>query len=113
MFSNTYQSGLVSLFYSCGSNPLSIWDKQVSYKVINQHIRKSGNHLSQSDLNYESFLWLQENRFKWIYITHPEEKHLCEMKMIAFFNNQKKPIIRAPIRIKKSKCSGLVNSSLY
>ncbi|KAJ8971692.1 hypothetical protein NQ317_015698 [Molorchus minor] len=36
MFSNAYQSGFISIFYSCGSNPLSLWDKQVK----NGHIRR-------------------------------------------------------------------------
>ncbi|CAH0557717.1 unnamed protein product [Brassicogethes aeneus] len=36
MFSNSYQSGFVSIFYSVGSNPLAIWDKQVK----NGHIRR-------------------------------------------------------------------------
>ncbi|KAI4464233.1 orf protein [Holotrichia oblita] len=30
MFANTFQSGFISIFYSVGSSPLSLWDKQVS-----------------------------------------------------------------------------------
>ncbi|XP_073991346.1 cilia- and flagella-associated protein 20-like isoform X1 [Rhodnius prolixus] len=29
MFKDTYQSGILSLFYSCGSKPLSLWSKTV------------------------------------------------------------------------------------
>lgn len=36
MFKNTYQSGLLTIFYSCGSNPLSLWD----LKVQNGHIKR-------------------------------------------------------------------------
>ncbi|XP_045452728.1 cilia- and flagella-associated protein 20-like [Melitaea cinxia] len=36
MFKNTYQSGLLSIFYSCGSNPLAIWDMEVQ----NGHIKR-------------------------------------------------------------------------
>nr|CAI5844838.1 unnamed protein product [Callosobruchus analis] len=37
MFSSSYQSGFISIFYSVGSNPLALWDKQ---KVKNGHIRR-------------------------------------------------------------------------
>ncbi|CAH1368613.1 fibrous sheath CABYR-binding protein-like [Tenebrio molitor] len=36
MFANTFQSGFISIFYSVGSNPLQLWDKQVK----NGHIRR-------------------------------------------------------------------------
>jgi hypothetical protein len=36
MFHNTFQSGLLSIFYSIGSKPLQIWDK----KVRNGHIKR-------------------------------------------------------------------------
>ncbi|XP_060518029.1 variable charge X-linked protein 3B-like isoform X2 [Cylas formicarius] len=36
MFSNSFQSGFMSIFFSVGSNPLDIWDKQVK----NGHIRR-------------------------------------------------------------------------
>ncbi|KAF2881121.1 hypothetical protein ILUMI_25032 [Ignelater luminosus] len=36
MFSNAFQSGFISVFYSVGSNPLSLWDKSVR----NGHIRR-------------------------------------------------------------------------
>uniref|UniRef100_A0A1I7XE84 DUF667 domain-containing protein n=1 Tax=Heterorhabditis bacteriophora TaxID=37862 RepID=A0A1I7XE84_HETBA len=36
MFHNTFQSGLLSVLYSIGSNPLQIWDKQVK----NGHIKR-------------------------------------------------------------------------
>ncbi|XP_063918228.1 fibrous sheath CABYR-binding protein-like [Zophobas morio] len=36
MFANAYQSGFMSIFYSVGSNPLQLWDKQVK----NGHIRR-------------------------------------------------------------------------
>ncbi|KAF5298415.1 hypothetical protein FQR65_LT01193 [Abscondita terminalis] len=36
MFANAFQSGFISVFYSVGSNPLSIWDKYVK----NGHIRR-------------------------------------------------------------------------
>ena len=28
MFRNTYQAGFLSIFYSIGSKPLQIWDKE-------------------------------------------------------------------------------------
>lgn len=31
MFANAFQSGFISLFYSVGSNPLSLWDRSVSF----------------------------------------------------------------------------------
>ncbi|XP_050306908.1 uncharacterized protein LOC126743737 [Anthonomus grandis grandis] len=36
MFSSAQQSGFISIFYSVGSNPLALWDKQVK----NGHIRR-------------------------------------------------------------------------
>ncbi|XP_025832800.1 cilia- and flagella-associated protein 20-like [Agrilus planipennis] len=36
MFSNTFQSGFLSIFYSVGSNPLQLWEKSVK----NGHIRR-------------------------------------------------------------------------
>ncbi|KAB0797103.1 hypothetical protein PPYR_08097 [Photinus pyralis] len=36
MFANAFQSGFISVFYSVGSNPLSLWDKSVK----NGHIRR-------------------------------------------------------------------------
>nr|CAH7750881.1 unnamed protein product [Callosobruchus chinensis] len=36
MFSSSYQSGFISIFYSVGSNPLALWDTQVK----NGHIRR-------------------------------------------------------------------------
>ncbi|XP_062529824.1 cilia- and flagella-associated protein 20 [Bombyx mori] len=36
MFKNTYQNGLLSIFYSCGSNPLALWDMEVK----NGHIKR-------------------------------------------------------------------------
>ncbi|CAG9768228.1 unnamed protein product [Ceutorhynchus assimilis] len=36
MFANAQQSGFISIFYSVGSNPLALWDKQVK----NGHIRR-------------------------------------------------------------------------
>ncbi|XP_012276870.1 cilia- and flagella-associated protein 20-like [Orussus abietinus] len=29
MFSNSYQSGFLSIFYSCGSSPLALWDMKI------------------------------------------------------------------------------------
>lgn len=43
MFKNAYQSGLLSVFYSCGSNPLAIWDLHVE----NGHIKR----LTDSEVN--------------------------------------------------------------
>ncbi|VDM72464.1 unnamed protein product [Strongylus vulgaris] len=34
MFHNTFQSGLLSVLYSVGSNPLQLWEKQVSEYLI-------------------------------------------------------------------------------
>ncbi|XP_022902291.2 cilia- and flagella-associated protein 20-like [Onthophagus taurus] len=36
MFANAFQSGFITVFYSIGSSPLNIWDKQVK----NGHIRR-------------------------------------------------------------------------
>ncbi|KAI8419984.1 hypothetical protein MSG28_008587 [Choristoneura fumiferana] len=43
MFKNTYQKGLLSIFYSCGSNPLGIWESEVN----NGHIKR----LTDSEVN--------------------------------------------------------------
>lgn len=43
MFKNTYQKGLLSIFYSCGSNPLAIWESEVN----NGHIKR----LTDSEVN--------------------------------------------------------------
>lgn len=40
MFKNTYQSGLLSIFYSCGSAPLALWDMEVH----NGHIKRVTDH---------------------------------------------------------------------
>ena len=34
MFRNTYQSGFLSILYSIGSKPLSIWDKNGKWSVV-------------------------------------------------------------------------------
>lgn len=33
MFASAQQSGFISIFYSVGSNPLALWDKQVKYYI--------------------------------------------------------------------------------
>ncbi|RZC41370.1 UPF0468 protein -like [Asbolus verrucosus] len=42
MFANTFQSGFISIFYSVGSSPLQLWDKQALFlfQVKNGHIRR-------------------------------------------------------------------------
>jgi hypothetical protein len=44
MFHNTFQSGLLSIFYSLGSAPLQIWDK----KARNGHIKRITDEEIQS-----------------------------------------------------------------
>ncbi|KAE9549417.1 hypothetical protein FO519_007368 [Halicephalobus sp. NKZ332] len=44
MFHNTFQSGLLSVLYSIGSNPLQIWDKTVK----NGHIKRLTDEEIQS-----------------------------------------------------------------
>uniref|UniRef100_A0A7E4VX59 CFA20_dom domain-containing protein n=1 Tax=Panagrellus redivivus TaxID=6233 RepID=A0A7E4VX59_PANRE len=44
MFHNTFQSGLLSVLYSIGSNPLQIWDKSVK----NGHIKRLTDEEIQS-----------------------------------------------------------------
>lgn len=44
MYKNTFQSGLLSIFYSVGSRPLQIW----SCKVRNGHVKRITDHDIQS-----------------------------------------------------------------
>ncbi|GAV78389.1 DUF667 domain-containing protein [Cephalotus follicularis] len=46
MFSNTFQSGFLSILYSLGSKPLQIWDKEVT----NGHIKRPHDDDIQSNV---------------------------------------------------------------
>ncbi|CAG4947506.1 unnamed protein product [Colias eurytheme] len=70
MFKNTYQSGLLSIFYSCGSNPLAIWDmevqnghiKRLTDAEVNSIVLEINFKLSINDEN-QTFLYEHADRF--------------------------------------------------
>ncbi|KAI5634924.1 cilia- and flagella-associated protein 20 [Phthorimaea operculella] len=66
MFKNTYQSGLLSIFYSCGSNPLAIWDSEVH----NGHIKR----LTDQEVN-SVVLEIVSTNVATTYITCPKDNN--------------------------------------
>ncbi|XP_068620477.1 cilia- and flagella-associated protein 20-like [Battus philenor] len=72
MFKNTYQSGLLTIFYSCGSNPLSIWDMQVQ----NGHIKR----LTDSEVN-SIVLEIVSTNVATTYITCPKRNQVLGIKL--------------------------------
>jgi hypothetical protein len=72
MFKNTYQNGLLSIFYSCGSNPLAIWDMEVK----NGHIKR----LTDSEVN-SIVLEIVSTNVATTYITCPKNNQVLGIKL--------------------------------
>ncbi|KAM3963321.1 cilia- and flagella-associated protein 20 [Aphomia sociella] len=72
MFKNTYQNGLLSIFYSCGSNPLAIWDMEVK----NGHIKR----LTDSEVN-SIVLEIVSTNVATTYITCPKRNQVLGIKL--------------------------------
>ena len=64
MFTNSYQSGFLSVLYSVGSKPLQLWDKEVS----NGHIKR----LTDADIQ-SSVLEIMGTNVATTFITCPED----------------------------------------
>ncbi|XP_026279730.1 cilia- and flagella-associated protein 20-like [Frankliniella occidentalis] len=67
MFSGVLQSELLSIFYSCGSKPLAIWD----CKAKNGHIKR----LTDGDIGNSLVLELTGTNVATTYITAPADPH--------------------------------------
>ncbi|XP_045502132.1 cilia- and flagella-associated protein 20-like [Colias croceus] len=72
MFKNTYQSGLLSIFYSCGSNPLAIWDMEVQ----NGHIKR----LTDAEVN-SIVLEIVSTNVATTFITCPKRNQVLGIKL--------------------------------
>ncbi|KAJ2948272.1 hypothetical protein O0L34_g7504 [Tuta absoluta] len=72
MFKNTYQSGLLSIFYSCGSNPLAIWDSEVH----NGHIKR----LTDQEVN-SVVLEIVSTNVATTYISCPKNDQVLGIKL--------------------------------
>ncbi|CAK1584680.1 unnamed protein product [Parnassius mnemosyne] len=72
MFKNTYQSGLLTIFYSCGSNPLAIWDM----KVQNGHVKR----LTDNEVN-SIVLEIVSTNVATTYITCPRRNQVLGIKL--------------------------------
>lgn len=72
MFKNTYQNGLLSIFYSCGANPLAIWDMEVR----NGHIKR----LTDSEVN-SIVLEIVSTNVATTYITCPKNNQVLGIKL--------------------------------
>lgn len=72
MFKNTYQSGLLSVFYSCGSNPLSIWETEVH----NGHIKR----LTDNEVN-SIVLEIVSTNVATTFIACPKDKQVLGIKL--------------------------------
>lgn len=72
MFKNTYQSGLLSVFYSCGSNPLSIWESEVH----NGHIKR----LTDSEVN-SVVLEIVSTNVATTFISCPKNKQVLGIRL--------------------------------
>ncbi|XP_060805702.1 cilia- and flagella-associated protein 20-like [Amyelois transitella] len=87
MFKNTYQNGLLSIFYSCGSNPLAIWDMEVN----NGHIKR----LTDSEVN-SIVLEIVSTNVATTYISCPrgnqvlDDKHMRRRFRISNFQSTTK-----------------------
>ncbi|WZN62581.1 cilia- and flagella-associated protein 20 [Chloropicon roscoffensis] len=73
MFRNTYQSGFLSILYSIGSKPLSIWDKNVR----NGHIKR----ITDGDIQ-SSVLEIMGTNVSTIYITCPADPAIFEVQVL-------------------------------
>ncbi|XP_063540377.1 cilia- and flagella-associated protein 20-like [Cydia strobilella] len=72
MFKNTFQSGLLSIFYSCGSNPLAIWDSEVQ----NGHIKR----LTDNEVN-SIVLEIVSTNVATTFITCPKNNQVLGIKL--------------------------------
>nr|XP_034835136.1 cilia- and flagella-associated protein 20-like [Maniola hyperantus] len=72
MFKNTYQSGLLSIFYSCGSNPLAIWDMEVQ----NGHIKR----LTDNEVN-SIVLEIASSNVATTYIVCPKRNQVLGIRL--------------------------------
>lgn len=72
MFKNSYQNGLLSIFYSCGSNPLAIWDMEVQ----NGHIKR----LTDSEVN-SIVLEIVSTNVATTYIVCPKNNQVLGIKL--------------------------------
>lgn len=72
MFKNTYQNGLLSIFYSCGANPLAIWDMEVR----NGHIKR----LTDNEVN-SIVLEIVSTNVATTYITCPKNNQVLGIKL--------------------------------
>ncbi|XP_032519829.1 cilia- and flagella-associated protein 20-like [Danaus plexippus] len=72
MFKNTYQSGLLSIFYSCGSDPLAIWDTEVQ----NGHIKR----LTDSEVN-SIVLEIVSTNVATTYISCPKKNQVLGIRL--------------------------------
>lgn len=72
MFKNTYQSGLLSIFYSCGSNPLAIWELEVK----NGHIKR----LTDNEVN-SIVLEIVSTNVATTFITCPKRNQALGIKL--------------------------------
>ncbi|KAE8750053.1 hypothetical protein FOCC_FOCC003177 [Frankliniella occidentalis] len=77
MFSGVLQSELLSIFYSCGSKPLAIWDCKpdakhiVAWQAKNGHIKR----LTDGDIGNSLVLELTGTNVATTYITAPADPH--------------------------------------
>lgn len=72
MFKNTYQNGLLSIFYSCGSAPLALWDMEVH----NGHIKR----LTDNEVN-SIVLEIVSTNVAVTYITCPKNNQTLGIKL--------------------------------
>uniref|UniRef100_A0A2A4K5C1 CFA20 domain-containing protein n=1 Tax=Heliothis virescens TaxID=7102 RepID=A0A2A4K5C1_HELVI len=72
MFKNSYQNGLLSIFYSCGANPLAIWDMEVK----NGHIKR----LTDSEVN-SIVLEIVSTNVATTYISCPKNNQVLGIKL--------------------------------
>lgn len=72
MFKNTYQNGLLSIFYSCGANPLAIWDMEVK----NGHIKR----ITDNEVN-SIVLEIVSTNVATTYITCPKNNQVLGIKL--------------------------------
>lgn len=84
MFKNTFQSGLLSIFYSCGADPLALWDMEIN----NGHVRR----LSDAEVN-SLVLEIISTNVTTTYITCPRNKQYLGIKlpfMVMIVKNMKR-----------------------
>lgn len=72
MFKNSYQSGLLSIFYSCGSHPLALWEMEVN----NGHIKR----LTDNEVN-SIVLEIVSTNVATTYITCPPNNKYLGIKL--------------------------------